>query len=143
MDGGIFGLFFGTKPFYAIVIDRDTQASLTGLKLGRGFPETVVVLRRKIYRVTTIGARTSCLVCHAFRSYHKRHGHVQVITARQITPGVLVEFYRLKPAAAMFLLGGLIIFSLGFVGRVWKAHLSLPLPLLGLSDNGIPLGREN
>ena len=61
MDGGIFGLFFGTKPFYGI--DRDTQASLTGLKLGRCFPETVVVLRRKIYRVATVGARTSCLVC--------------------------------------------------------------------------------
>src|SRR5580765_7280653 len=101
MDGGIFGLFFGTKPFYAIVIDRDTQASPTGLKLGCGFPETVVVLRRKIYRVATVGARTSCLVCHAFRSYHKRRGkfiradpswldHVQVITAQASNAWCLV-----------------------------------------------------
>src|SRR6266540_2765784 len=83
------------------------QVSLTGLKLGRGFPETVVVLRRKIYRVATVGARTSCLVCHAFRSYHKRQGKFiradpsapavggrgstmcKSSRPRQITPGVL------------------------------------------------------
>ena len=48
------------NPFYAIVVDRDTKSSAYGIETWPRFPETVVVLRRKIYRVAT-GRSTNLL----------------------------------------------------------------------------------
>jgi|SRR5687768_6368352 hypothetical protein len=53
-DRGVFGVLFGTKSLYAVIIYGDTQASLAALKLRRSFPETVVFLGRKIYRMATV-----------------------------------------------------------------------------------------
>jgi hypothetical protein len=53
---GVFGLLFGAKALQAVIVDSHTQGSLAGLKLGRRFPQTVVILGGKIYRVAAIRA---------------------------------------------------------------------------------------